>query len=285
MADSKVKMSRTQTTADFLQEFHAQNPGDFPLVPSSIGPSSYELLASLSAQIGHNRPIRVLDLGCGSGLLGNMVAEKIHPGGQVVGLDRVFAQTRRAHAAGSSSNVTYLCGQADRLAFGDAGFDLVLSHMALDFMQPLPAVLAEVDRVLKNDGYFSFVIAHADNDSGIEKDYQGIIRRILKKEQKLDFAMSFTDRRLYDSSAFDRLIAAHTSFKKPYMKRPFSLLLKMSARNYLQFISGDYAWAMISNEGRHQARKDISSILNGEGELVPVNLAMQLVTLQKKDAP
>jgi len=89
---------------------------------------------------------RILDLGCGDGVL----AEKIvAAGATVVAVDAAPDMIGAARARGIDARV--MPGQS--LAF-DREFDAVFSNAALHWMHPPEAVLAGVRRALKPDGRF-----------------------------------------------------------------------------------------------------------------------------------
>jgi ubiquinone/menaquinone biosynthesis C-methylase UbiE len=99
---------------------------------------------------------RVLDLGCGTGVLTRMIGDRLDTaaGGGSVGIDaaaRMIAVARRKRA---SDNCRFEVMAAEDLAFENAAFDAVVSslffhHVQLDLKQ---AALAEACRVLRPGG-------------------------------------------------------------------------------------------------------------------------------------
>ncbi len=91
---------------------------------------------------------RCLDLGCGIGVL----ADRLRPlTGQVVGLDSELSLLRLASADLSRGQ-----GDALRLPFGDATFDLVVCAQVYEHVADAAALAAEVARVLKPGGICFF---------------------------------------------------------------------------------------------------------------------------------
>ena len=103
---------------------------------------------------------RVLDIGCGTGTLA-VLARRLHPGVEVVGLDpdpKALARARRkAERAGVP--IQFDQGFADELPYPDASFDRVFSSLMLHHLgsEVKQRTLAEVRRVLKPGGSFHLV--------------------------------------------------------------------------------------------------------------------------------
>jgi SAM-dependent methyltransferase len=107
-----------------------------------------ELLERLQ---GIRRDFReALDLGCGDGYLAAELRRR--------GLDATAADCSRLFAGSQPNGV---CCDEDRLPFGDASFDLVVSVGILDSVNDLPGALTLVRRSLRPDGLFLAAFAGA----------------------------------------------------------------------------------------------------------------------------
>jgi arsenite methyltransferase len=98
---------------------------------------------------------RVLDLGSGAGTDSLVAAQMVGASGSVVGIDMTpeMVATARASAAELELvNVTFHEGEAERLPFPDASFDVVISNGVIDLIPDKNAVFAELHRVLESGG-------------------------------------------------------------------------------------------------------------------------------------
>ena len=96
---------------------------------------------------------RVLDLGCGAGLLANYLAGAGH---RVTGIDTTAENLSVARAHDPTQTVTYEVGDACALAYPDRSFDVVCAMDLLEHVTEPDKLIAEVGRVLRPGGVFFF---------------------------------------------------------------------------------------------------------------------------------
>jgi len=97
----------------------------------------------------------VLDLGCGGGLDAFLAAQRVGPGGQVIGLDMTPEMVEKAKASarkGGYANVDFRVAEIERLPVADDSVDVVISNCVVNHALDKPAVFQEVHRVLKPGG-------------------------------------------------------------------------------------------------------------------------------------
>jgi SAM-dependent methyltransferase len=92
---------------------------------------------------------RVLDVGCGTGILTSALAER---GSTVVGIDASEAYVAEARRHRSNPEVTYDLGDVRHLPYADSSFDACVSTLVLDTIPEFERVVREMRRVTRPGG-------------------------------------------------------------------------------------------------------------------------------------
>jgi ubiquinone/menaquinone biosynthesis C-methylase UbiE len=107
----------------------------------------------LVEQIGLIAGSRCLDIGCGIGGATRILAKRVGPDGECIGLDLDHALL---HAAVSSDwcdvNISFIQGDATDLPFDDNSFDLAHARYLFIHLQNQPKAISEMARVTKTGG-------------------------------------------------------------------------------------------------------------------------------------
>lgn len=131
--------------------------GFMSLLRTSVNPPRFAFFREvLISRLGRDpQGLRVLDVGCGGGLLSEQFAAM---GCEVTGIDRSLPTlaAARQHADASGLPIRYLEGSAEQLAFDSGTFDIVCCCDVLEHVDSPDAVIAEISRVLKPGGVFFF---------------------------------------------------------------------------------------------------------------------------------
>jgi malonyl-CoA O-methyltransferase len=151
-------------TPDDSAAFHLDRPG----VRASFdrASASYEAAAVLQARVADEllsrlepfnfSPSVVLDLGAGTGRMTGEL-KKRYRRALVVAVDLAPGMLREARRHQQwFRRFERVCGDAMRLPIADASVDVVVSSLMLQWCEPPDAAFAEIRRVLKPDGFFTF---------------------------------------------------------------------------------------------------------------------------------
>jgi ubiquinone/menaquinone biosynthesis C-methylase UbiE len=125
-------------------------------------PSSRAMLDAYLELIPFPKGARVLEVGCGSGAISEVIAARPKVG-EVIGLDPSPGLIKRARELRSHlANLTFQEGDGKTLPFPDNSIDAVVMHTVLTHVPAPEAVVAEARRVLRSGGW----LAAFDGDYG-----------------------------------------------------------------------------------------------------------------------
>ncbi len=116
------------------------------------------LLGAVDAVAGATRFDRVLDLGCGTGLMGEAIRPRA---GELVGVDLSPAMLAAAKAKGLYDRLI-AADLLDFLAGETAAFDLIVAADVLVYFPDLRPVLAAAARLLAPEGLLAFTLEHGE---------------------------------------------------------------------------------------------------------------------------
>ncbi|MFE6690164.1 class I SAM-dependent methyltransferase [Streptomyces sp. NPDC057743] len=171
-------MTTTASQEAFLQTFHAEHPSVtaevFDRGRASDGRTSYEILRD---RVTGSR--RVLDLGCGDGLLLEYLARE--DGRQLAGVDLSPESLALARRRPALSDARLEEGRAQELPFADDSFDACVSHLALMLMGEIEQVAAEVARVLSPGGILACVVGGGAVGGEAYDRFLGLLRSTVAK--------------------------------------------------------------------------------------------------------
>ncbi|MFE7774175.1 class I SAM-dependent methyltransferase [Streptomyces sp. NPDC057445] len=194
----------TTTQETFLREFHAAHPAVTARCMAhgraADGRSSYEILRD---RVTGCR--RVLDLGCGDGLLLELLAADSE-GRELAGVDLSPEDLTLARRRPLPAGTRLLEARAQELPFPAGSFDACVSHMALMLMADADQVVAEAARVLAPGG----VLALATGGGAVDGEAYDVFLRLLRPligsapaEQRIP---ALGDRRVRSREGLDELL-------------------------------------------------------------------------------
>ena len=148
--EQKKVLDAWQTSARYWDKYRA-------LIEQMFAPLTSGLVEEARIGIGQE----VLDIGGGSGEPSLKISSIVGPTGSVMYTDPVAAMVETAQAEAGSrglTNIHFKQCSGDDLPFADRTFDVAVGRLsAMFFVDPITAV-REALRVIREDGYVSFVV-------------------------------------------------------------------------------------------------------------------------------
>ena len=149
------------------------------LLGDELHPGGEDLTRRMLDLAAVGRADRVLDVASGAGTTALLAARE--RGCEVVGLEygaaAVAGARADAEAAGSADAVSFVEGDAERLPFGDASFDVAICECALCTFTDKTTAVAEMRRVLRPGGRLAISDVVADH-SRLPEGLRGAVATI-----------------------------------------------------------------------------------------------------------
>ncbi|MEA2031676.1 MAG: class I SAM-dependent methyltransferase [candidate division Zixibacteria bacterium] len=158
---------------DKHQAFFDQMAAEWDLMFTSV---DMEFLSYIVDKLPVAQGMDILDLGCGTGVLFDLLRRRVTDTGSIIGVDFSLEMTRLAHRNFPFANVNVVRTDALMLPFADSTFDMAVVFAAFPHFTDQQKAIDEVHRVLKNKA--SFFIIHLDSSreiSEIHKKIGGVV--------------------------------------------------------------------------------------------------------------
>ena len=150
-----------------------------------------DLIKQINLKNGH----RVLDVGCGTGRLTEVLAGGVGSEGQVVAIDPNAERLAIAREKHSASNIQYLLTDAEHLP--GEHYDFIFSNFVLQWIKNKEVIFQQAQRILKKGGYLALV--------GVAKNHMFLTQGVTSKAFQEDTLNSLHDVKAEEMDHFARV--------------------------------------------------------------------------------
>jgi uncharacterized protein (DUF1330 family)/trans-aconitate methyltransferase len=170
-----LRVAGTRSNAVFFEGHRPPTPAE--IYDELFVPALFQQWGEVLAGAAHIKADdRVLDVGCGTGVLAMAAADRVGPQGAVTGIDPnagMLAVARR-----KSARIDWREGRAESLPFPDESFDAVVSQFALMFFDDRVGGLQQMARVLRPGGRLAIAVCGALEHSPGYAALAGLLQRL-----------------------------------------------------------------------------------------------------------
>jgi demethylmenaquinone methyltransferase/2-methoxy-6-polyprenyl-1,4-benzoquinol methylase len=159
-----------------------------------------ERLSHIVDRLEVRSDMNVIDLGCGTGILFDMIRRQVGPEGSVTGVDFSLQMVLKAHRNFPFSNVNCIDGDVIALPFRSDYFDMGVAFSAFPYFSDKQQAVDEVHRVLKKDARFYIIHLQSSKElSAIHQKIGGVV-----ENDELPSAESLTE--IFHNSKFANVV-------------------------------------------------------------------------------
>lgn len=244
---------------EFLVAFHAARPGvtsrSIDGARDARGLTSYELTA---AGVPDDARV-VLDVACGDGVLLQVIARRLGPGAELLGVDLSATDLDLARGKLAGLRARLLCEPAGQLSIARESVDAVACHFALMLLRPIEAALAEARRVLRPGGVFIACVPGGVSVDRNAADARKLLLDVIRSDVPTYPATGLGDPRTGDDQAISGLLTA-AGFESPGVET-LTVACDLTPAGTFAQMRDYYWWDMIRGESRARLERELPPLL------------------------
>jgi len=155
-----------------------------------------ERLSHIVDSLEVRKDMDILDLGCGTGILFDMLRRKVGESGSVTGVDISIKMAQKAHRNFPFANVNVVDADATMLPFADSSFDMAVAFSAFPHFSDQQRAIDETHRILRPKSRFYIIHLVSSRElSRLHHEIGGVVEHdAIPPEEKL--------RKMLNSSKF-----------------------------------------------------------------------------------
>jgi len=199
-------------THDKHQEFFDLAAAEWDLMFTA---EDLELLKHIVGKLGVEPGMHILDLGCGTGILFDILRRIVGPEGTVTGVDFSMQMALTAHRNFPFSNVSVVDADVSALPFAASAFDMGIAFSSFPHFSDKRRAVSEIHRVLRNGARFFIIHLSSSKElSDLHRRIGGVVKHdVIPDEAELREMFNgsrFTDVQIEDNAGLYRAVAVNT---------------------------------------------------------------------------
>ena len=162
---------------DVHQKFYDELAQEWDLMFTS---EDLERLTHMVDGLSVNEGMDIVDVGCGTGILFDLLRRRVGPSGTITGVDFSIQMARKAHRNFPFPNVNVVDADVTMLPFRGSSFDMAVSFSAFPHFSDKKKALDEIHRVVKPGG--KLYVIHLQSSLELTETHQRIGGVVAKDE-------------------------------------------------------------------------------------------------------
>ncbi|MFK7983489.1 MAG: class I SAM-dependent methyltransferase [Saprospiraceae bacterium] len=226
-----------------LLNFHKLNTGVtheiFKKFKNQHGHNTYELICN-EIKVASTKKIKILDIACGNGVISQYCLDKAKLNLEYIGIDISKHQIELAKSKYGRKNIEFRVEGSGEMSFNNLQFDYVVCHLAFMLLNPVDKTLNQIERVLKNNGYFIAIVNSRKVKDELLRKMMVLVGQFIKSKYP-DFGIkNGGNSKTYDKDGLESLLKEFATLSKNIEVIELELEGRMTSIEFWEFLSSSY---------------------------------------------